>query len=90
MSDTTTSVTVWLAEVRDTIALVEFGSPDEDAYVADDILVPVAESLLTGVVTALEIHRPIRRYWCQECQTSYPCNTRREITAALLGETVDD
>jgi hypothetical protein len=74
-----------VAEARAKIGLAEYGDgPDAEG------LIPLAQTLLAGVVTALEIHRPIRRYWCQECQTLYPCTTRREITAALLGETADD
>ena len=85
MPDTTASVTVWVAEARAKIGLAEYGDgPDAEG------LIPLAHTLLAGVVTALEIHRPIRRYWCQECSTLYPCTTRREITAALLRETVDD
>ena len=74
-----------MAEARAKIGLAEYGdAPDAEG------LIPLAQTLLAGVVTALTLHRPIRRYWCQECQTLYPCTTRREITAVLLGETVDD
>ena len=84
MSDTTALVTAYLVEAQTEITLAEYDDgPDAEG------LIPLAHTLLAGVVTALEIHRPIRRYWCQECQTSYPCKTRREVIAALLGEAVD-
>jgi hypothetical protein len=85
VSDTTASVTVWLAEARATIAAAR---PRHDGNALG--VTVVAQTLLAGVETALRIHSPIRAYWCQECSTSYPCKTRREIIAALLGETVDD
>ena len=79
----TDPVTAYLDDAQDMMADPCCDRPDPDLHL-------VAQTLLAAVVTALEIHRPIRRYWCQECQTLYPCTTRREITAALLGETADD
>ena len=84
MPDTTASVTVWVAEARAKIGLAEYSDgPDAEG------LIPLAKSLLAAVTVTLDTHRPIRAYWCQECQTSYPCKTRREVIAALLGEASD-
>ena len=88
MTDTTDPVTAWLDDARDTIADV-IPHPDLPFAVTGRIY-DVAETLLAAVTVTLDTHRPIRAYWCQECQTSYPCKTRREITAVLLGETADD
>jgi hypothetical protein len=84
----TDPLTVWLDDARDTIADV-IPHPDLPFAVTGRIY-DVAETLLAAVTVTLDTHRPIRRYWCQECSTLYPCTTRREITAALLGETIDD
>ena len=85
MTDTA-SVTVWLAETRAKIGLAEYGGPDDA-----DGLIPVAQTLLAVVEKVLDIHGPTSAMsWCKACGTSYPCTTRREIIAALLGETVDD
>ena len=91
MSDTTTTVDAYLDDARDVIIdLIEARSAATGSidYTADVIL--VAQSLLAVVEKVLARHSPIRAYWCRECTTLHPCTTRREIIAALLGETVDD
>ena len=81
----TAPVTMWLAEAQAKISLAESGGSDDA-----DGLIPVAHTLLTVVVKVLGIHSPILEYWCKECTTTlHPCKTRREVTAALLGETDD-
>ena len=73
----TDPLTVWLDDARATIALVGFGGS-------------VAQTLLAVVEKVLDIHGPTSAMsWCKACGTSYPCKTRREVTAALLGETSD-
>ena len=84
----TDPLTVWLDDARDTIADV-IPHPDLPFAVTGRIY-DVAETLLAAVETALRIHSPRREHWCEECTTLHPCTTRREIIAALLGETADD
>ena len=85
MTDMDDRVVVRLTEIRERLWHGDPHSAHALIHGARD-----TNCLLAVAEIALEIHRPIRRYWCQECQTSYPCRTRREVTAALLGETVDD
>ena len=85
MSDTTALVTAYLVEAQTEITLAEYDDgPDAEG------LIPVARTLLAVVEKVLARHSPIRAYWCRECTTLHPCKTRREIIAALLGETADD
>ena len=44
--------------------------------------------LLNALEAVLELHIPIPDGpdWCRECGHSFPCWTRRAITAALAGE----
>ena len=79
----TDPVTIRLAEIRERH---QRGDPGNVSLAIGSI--QDVSCLLAVTETALKIHHGA--YWCQECLTSYPCTTRREITAALLGETADD
>jgi hypothetical protein len=83
VSDTTPPVTAWLDDAQDMMADPCCDRPDPDLHLA-------AQTLLDVVEKVLDMHRPTSAMsWCKECSASYPCNTRREITAALLGEDSD-
>lgn len=49
-------------------------------------------ALLAAAEAALELHVqiPDSPVWCRECRHSFPCQTRRKVSAALLGEDSTD
>ena len=85
MSYTTALVTAYLVEAQTEISLAEYDDgPDAEG------LIPVAQTLLAVVEKVLDIHGPTSAMnWCKGCMAPWPCKTRREVTAALLGETAD-